>query len=236
MSLAIYLVLCLNFLVILQLQLISGAIAVTPKGPPGQNPSQCVASGCVPGTPGIPGSQGTPGNPGIPGNPGNHGMPGPKGDRGEIGFKGSVGSPGIMGPPGSPGTSNWKQCAWKNVNSDLDNGKISECSFVKKNSNTHLRVVYQGNMRVYTANTCNRWFFTFNGAECSMPIDTAVYSGGAWNIIRAATIEGYCPGISRSTVKVALNVGSCAGYTRGNAYTGWNSVSRIIVEEVDPPQ
>lgn len=30
-----------------------------------------------------------------------------------------------MGPPGSPGTSNWKQCAWRNVNSDLDSGKIS---------------------------------------------------------------------------------------------------------------
>ena len=74
------------------------------------------------------------------------------------------------------------------------------------------------------------------GAECSMPIDTAVYSGGAWNIFRAATIEGYCQGISRGTVKVALNVGSCAGYKRGNAYTSWNSVSRVIVQEVDPPQ
>lgn len=69
-----------------------------------------------------------------------------------------------------------------------------------------------------------------------MPIDTLNYSGGAWNIIRAATIEGYCPGISRGTVKVALNVGACANVKRGNAYTGWNSVSRIIVEEVEPPQ
>ena len=69
-----------------------------------------------------------------------------------------------------------------------------------------------------------------------MPIDTAVYSGGAWNIFRAATIEDYCQGISRGTVKVALNVGFCAGYKRGNAYTSWNSVSRIIVQEVDPPQ
>jgi len=72
-----------------------------------------------------------------------------------------------------------------------------------------------------------------------MPIDTAVYSGGAWNIIRTATIEGYCSGISKGSVNAALNVGACGGgYSnkRGNAYTGWNSVSRIIVEEVDPPQ
>lgn len=43
-------------------------------------------------------------------------------------------------------------------------------------------------MRVMSARTYNRWFFTVNGVECSMPIDTAVYYGGAWNIIRAATI------------------------------------------------
>lgn len=92
-------------------------------------------------------------------------------------------------------------------------------------------------MRVITSTTCNRWFFTFNGAECSMPIDTAVYSGGAWNIIRTATIEGYCSGISKGAVNVALNVGPCGdGYKLGDAYTGWNSVSRIIVEEVEPSQ
>jgi len=221
-----YLVLCLNLLVILQLQLISSAKA---KGPPGPNP--CDTCGCVPGTPGIPGSHGTPGNPGTPGN---HGLPGPIG---KTGLTGKKGEPGIPGLPGLPGLSNWKQCAWKNVNSDLDNGKISECSFIKKNSNTHLRVVYQGNMRVITSGTCSRWFLTFNGAECSMPIDTAVYSGGAWNIIRTATIEGYCSGISKGSVNVALNVGPCGGgYSPGNAYTGWNSVSRIIVEEVEPPQ
>jgi len=218
-----YLVLGLNVLMILQLQLISSAKA---KGPPGPNP--CQTCGCVPGTPGIPGTHGTPGNPGTPGN---HGLPGPTGP---TGVTGPAGNPG---PPGPPGMSNWKQCAWKDVNSDLDTGKISECSFIKKNSNTHLRVVYQGNMRVISAGTCSRWYITFNGAECSMPIDTAVYSGGAWNIIRTATIEGYCPNIFRGTVNVALNVGLCAaGYKQGNAYTGWNSVSRIIVQEVEPPQ
>ncbi len=91
-------------------------------------------------------------------------------------------------------------------------------------------------MRVFSEASCNRWFFTFNGEECSVPIDTAVYSGGKWNIIRTATIEGYCPGINKGPIKVGLNVGSCEGYTRGDAYTGFKSVSRIIIEEVEPPQ
>lgn len=216
MSKAIYLVVCLNFLVIVQLQL----IPAQPKGPPGPNP----CCGCAPGTPG------TPGNPGNPGIPGRHGLPGPPGERGQ---PGAIAAPGL---PGSAAVLNWKQCAWRNVNSDVDNGKISECSFVKKKSNTHLKVVYQGNQRVYTAGACNRWFFTFNGLECSMPIDTAVYTGAVWNIFRAATIEGYCGGVPRGAVTVALNVGACSGHTRGNAYTGWNSASRIIIEEVEPPQ
>ena len=72
-----------------------------------------------------------------------------------------------------------------------------------------------------------------------MPVDTLVYSGGAWNIIRPTTIEGYCSGIYKGSVNVALNVGPCgSGFSGklGNSYTGWNSVSRIIVQEVDPPQ
>ena len=105
----------------------------------------------------------------------------------------------------------------------------------KEIGKTHLKVYYQGNMRVMSARACNRWFFTFNGVECSMPIDAAVYSGGVWSIIRAATIVGYCSGVPKGHVIVGLNVGSCAGYKQGDAFTGWNSVSRIIVEEVETP-
>ena len=89
-------------------------------------------------------------------------------------------------------------------------------------------------MRVLTESACNRWFLTFNGAECSTPIDTMVYSEGEVSV--KTSIEGYCPGISKGHVKVGLNVGSCTGYTGGDAHTGWDSVSRIIVEEVEPPK
>lgn len=89
-------------------------------------------------------------------------------------------------------------------------------------------------MRVLTESVCNRWFFTFNGAECSTPIDTMVYSVGKSS--SKTTFEGYCPGINKGPVKVGLNVGSCNNYTGGDAHTGWNSVIRIIVEEVEPPK
>lgn len=53
---------------------------------------------------------------------------------------------------------------------------------------------------------------------------------------RVRHIEGVCMGISAGSVNVGLNVGNCARYGNADAYTGWNSVTRIYVEEVPPPQ
>lgn len=111
---------------------------------------------------------------------------------------------------------------------------IQECSFDKDWKATHLHVVFNGNMQVLTESACNRWFFTFNGAECSTPVDTTVYSEGKLNV--KTTFEGYCAKAFKGNVKVGLNVGPCDGYTGGDARTGWGSVSRITVEEVEPPK
>jgi len=57
------------------------------------------------------------------------------------------------------------------------------------------------------------------------------------NIHRTTQIGGYCEGISKGTVRVGFNVGDCVGTKSGSdAYTGWNSVTRIMIEEVPPPQ
>ena len=98
-------------------------------------------------------------------------------------------------------------------------------------------------MGVYgTANKCNRWFFKFNGNECSEPmtIEAAVYnnwpsSAGNPNLLHHRSFEGYCENIPRGTVRVELWIEQCPGYT-GDAKTGWNSVSRIMIEEVSRSQ
>ena len=43
---------------------------------------------------------------------------------------------------------------------------------------------------------------------------------------------GYCNGISAGWIDVTFNVGNCNGHGSYDLYTGWNSVSRIVVEEV----
>ena len=121
---------------------------------------------------------------------------------------------------------------------------LQECVFKKTSGNTELRVFWSGNLRIYNCNSCcRRWYFTFNGAECSAPaaIDGVVYmesgtSGRRKNLHRPRHIEGVCGKIHKGTVRVGFWVGNCAGSAAADAYTGWNSVSRIYVEEVPPPQ
>ena len=48
--------------------------------------------------------------------------------------------------------------------------------------------------------------------------------------------EGYCENLAQGTVRVELWVGKCFGHALGNAYTGFISVSRIMIEEVPPSQ
>ena len=97
-------------------------------------------------------------------------------------------------------------------------------------------------MRVIGDSKCNRWFFKFNGNECSGPmtIEAVVYndwSSGNPNLLHHRSFEGYCENIPQGRLTVELWVGKCpSGYTLGDAHTGWQSVSRIMVEEVSRAQ
>ena len=120
---------------------------------------------------------------------------------------------------------------------------LKECIFKKASDTTGLRVSWSGNLRLYNCHACcRRWYFTFNGAECSTPgaIDGVVYmvhgNGAKKDLHRPRHIEGVCEKIHKGTVRVGFWVGNCASYGSADAYTGWNSVSRIYVEEVPPSQ
>ena len=100
-------------------------------------------------------------------------------------------------------------------------------------------------MRVYGSSVkCNRWFFKFNGNECTGPmaIDAVVLnswpsSAGNPNLYHHRSFEGYCENIPQGRVTVELWVGQCpSGHTLGDANTGWQSVSRIMIEEVSRAQ
>jgi len=164
---------------------------------------------------------------------------------GPPGLQGAKRQSGVQGPDGTPGVmshKNWKECAWKDLNDNKDNGLIKDCVFTKNFSDTSLHVYWTGALRIASCgHCCKRWYFTFNGAECSgpLPIDGIVYmdKGKSNNIHRVRHIEGHCNNIYKGKVRVGFRVGNCKGYSGSyDAYTGWISVSRIFIEEVPKPQ
>ena len=79
----------------------------------------------------------------------------------------------------------------------------------------------------------------FNRAECSgpLPIDAVLWIRNKdEDNHRPGFIEGYCNNIHKGKIRVGINIGNCAGYGNSNGYTGWNSVSRLIIEEVPSSQ
>ena len=118
---------------------------------------------------------------------------------------------------------------------------FQDCAFKKLQSNSALRVSFQGNMRVLGSSKSSRWYFKFNGNECSGPmtIEALVYNywpSGNPNLLHHRSFEGYCENIPQGSVRVELWVGKSSGRTLGDAYTGFESVSRIMIEEVSRPQ
>jgi len=187
------------------------------------------------GSPGKTGPQGPSGANGIKGEPGAQGPAGQKGQRGEKGENGTPGSPQLYSH------MNWKECTWK-TEDGKSSGVIQNCEFMKNFTDTALHVYFAGNLRVGGCdNCCSRWYFKFNGAECSSPgtIEGMFYmrTGRSHNLHRHRHIEGHCNNIHKGKVRVGFWVGKCiSGHSSANPHTGWKSMSRIFIEEVPTAQ
>jgi hypothetical protein len=96
-------------------------------------------------------------------------------------------------------------------------------------------VFYEGTLRSYGSTVCNRWYFAFDGAECTKPatIEGIVYAKSTQvNPQRHRHIEGYCNQIPKGHIRVGFWISKCESGSLGDGYTGWNSISRIVIEEV----
>lgn len=165
-----------------------------------------------------------------------------------VGDKGTSGARGQKGEVGDAGADwydapapNWRQCTW-NAGDGRDSGQIdyATCQIYKYSSSTSLYAAFSGNTRLYGCHgCCGRWYLTFNGAECSNPqkIEGTVYMAyyNSADLYRHRVIQGYCDGIGVGWVTVALVVGACSGYGYFDLYTGWNSISRLVVSEETAP-
>ncbi|XP_072020469.1 collagen triple helix repeat-containing protein 1-like [Amphiura filiformis] len=163
--------------------------------------------------------------------------------------QGPQGAAGPAGPPGPQGNGtnatwydisprrNWKQCTYSHLNNGNDYDTVATCQFYKESASTTLFVLWGGGARICCCTgCCARWYFAFDGTECSDPdkIEGVIHMtnfGGA-DLHRHRTFQGYCNGLSAGWIDVQFKVGDCSGYGQSDRYTGWNSISRIIIEEV----
>ena len=116
---------------------------------------------------------------------------------------------------------------------------LQSCAFNKEHSHTSLRVFFSGYLRVTLNYKCKRWYFTFNGDECSNPmtIDGSLYNARSGeHPHRHRHFEGYCDRLPKGAISIGLWVTNCAGYGDADAHTGYRDISRIVIEEVPPPQ
>ena len=109
---------------------------------------------------------------------------------------------------------------------------------MKNFTDTALHVYFAGNLRIaYCDDCCSRWYFTFNGAECSSPgsIDGAFYmrTGKNHHLLRHRHIEGHCNNINKGKVRVGFWVEKCTtDPNSADTSSDWGTMSRIFVEEV----
>ena len=92
----------------------------------------------------------------------------------------------------------WQHCSIPTIQEgDINEGSLSDtsCVFNKTMSDSSVRIVFNGNIRITNCeNCCMRWYFTINGEECSdpAPIEAVIFSSNAQtiNVHRASTIAG----------------------------------------------
>ena len=92
----------------------------------------------------------------------------------------------------------WSHCAIPTIQQgSINEGPLNDtlCVLNKTVSESFVRVVFNGNLRMTNCeNCCMRWYITINGEECSdpAPIEAVIFSSNAQtvNVHRGSTIAG----------------------------------------------
>lgn len=119
-------------------------------------------------------------------------------------------------------------------------GSIAELIFNKHHDYTVLKLTWEGNIRKRICDDCcAKWWFTVDGSACTNPEDiyTSISSSSALNIFLPTTLTGVCFAaqrlpLQRGLRRINLVVGNCDNSRIADLATGFDSSSRIIVEEM----
>eukprot|EP00050_Salpingoeca_kvevrii_P006241 m.288214 g.288214 ORF g.288214 m.288214 type:complete len:477 (-) comp11930_c0_seq1:195-1625(-) len=136
----------------------------------------------------------------------------------------------------------YKACPLGILDLQTDSGEIATCTFAKKYDNSVLKITWRGGIRLICPSPFNcgqRWWFTVNGQECGDHIDGVLHENGPDDYHRVSSLTGFCPvledgsTLAAGTHTIKFHTGHLSGPV-GDAYTGWQSTSTIIIEEYPP--
>lgn len=119
-------------------------------------------------------------------------------------------------------------------------GTIAHVIFNKLHDHTVLKLTWEGNARKRSCtDCCAKWWFTIDGSGCTKPEDiyTSISSSNALNIFLPTTLTGVCFAtlglpLQKGQRRIKLMVGNCDNSRITDLATGFESSSRIIVEEI----
>jgi len=125
---------------------------------------------------------------------------------------------------------------WQNLNNGADATTALPISVrhTKLERNSKLRVTFSSNLRTNGGGgSCCRWGLRVNGRQCTpQPVNGNVYISPGGNYHQHRTINGICTGVPEGDVTVVPWVERCPGYGNHDCYTGWQSMTSLIVEEI----
>ena len=78
-------------------------------------------------------------------------------------------------------------------------------------------------------------YVLINDQECTEPaaIDGVLSISSITLIDRPTQIEGYCENIPSGEIRVGFKIGQCSDpYTESDGFTGWQSISRIMITKI----
>merc|ERR1711934_514288 len=111
-----------------------------------------------------------------------------------------------------------------------DNGSdqssnVLSLQFTKKKGNTHTRILYYDNLRVYGSNKWCRWEVKVDGKSCAAPLAGSIYTKVNDNDHYPASIVGECPNVGAGSHKLTVAITRSSG---ADCHTGWTPGPRVM--------
>eukprot|EP00049_Salpingoeca_infusionum_P017796 m.354392 g.354392 ORF g.354392 m.354392 type:complete len:259 (-) comp17007_c0_seq1:1548-2324(-) len=139
---------------------------------------------------------------------------------------------------GQPMLRNAHECYWYALNDGRDQGTVVTCPFTKKFNDTVLRLSWLGSARAI-CNGCEKGYrININDDLCYAPvdIDSSLHESSGQDNHRMLHLTGFCVQSRHGPITQGSHILSLYTYGSGDGYAGWDSSSRIIIEEVPGAQ